>query len=136
MSNPSSTSTSIRVRAAAPTFLVDDIASTLAWYVDKLHFEIAGKIPAEAPHVFATLMRGGAEIMLLSVEGYRKPALTMPRAGGAWDAYIRVDGVAALYESITDKSVVQRPLALQRYGDWEFETRDPNGYVLVFGGSY
>jgi uncharacterized glyoxalase superfamily protein PhnB len=133
--NLSSAWSSFRVHAAAPTFLVDDIASTLAWYVDKLDFVIAGKFPAEAPHVFASLMRGGAEIMLLRVEGYRKPALTAPRAGGSWDAYIRVDGVVALYESITDKSVVQTPPSLQRYGDWEFEVRDPNGYVLIFGGS-
>jgi len=26
------------------------------------------------------------------------------------------------------------PLKQQPYGDWEFELRDPNGYVLVFGG--
>jgi hypothetical protein len=26
-------------------------------------------------------------------------------------------------------------LKQQRYGDWEFEVRDPNGYVLVFGGA-
>jgi len=25
------------------------------------------------------------------------------------------------------------PLKQQPYGDWEFELRDPNGYVLVFG---
>jgi hypothetical protein len=27
--------------------------------------------------------------------------------------------------------LIERP-----YGDWEFEVRDPNGYLLVFGGSY
>jgi len=30
---------------------------------------------------------------------------------------------------------VQMPLRHQPYGDWEFEVRDLNGYVLVFGGS-
>lgn len=29
---------------------------------------------------------------------------------------------------------VQMPLKQQSYGDWKFEVRDPNGYVLVFGG--
>jgi hypothetical protein len=24
------------------------------------------------------------------------------------------------------------PLRKQGYGDWEFEVRDPNGYILVF----
>ena len=25
-------------------------------------------------------------------------------------------------------------LRKQSYGDWEFEVRDPNGYILMFGG--
>ena len=33
-------------------------------------------------------------------------------------------------------TAIQMPLKLQPYGDWEFEVRDPNGYVLVFGGAY
>jgi hypothetical protein len=28
------------------------------------------------------------------------------------------------------------PLIQRPYGDWEFEVRDLNGYVLVFGGGY
>lgn len=24
------------------------------------------------------------------------------------------------------------PVAKQGYGDWEFEVKDPNGYILVF----
>jgi uncharacterized glyoxalase superfamily protein PhnB len=54
---------------------------------------------------------------------------------GLWDVYVRCDGVTALYESLAGKSFVQMPLTHQSYGDWEFEVRDPNGYVLVFGGT-
>jgi uncharacterized glyoxalase superfamily protein PhnB len=45
-----------------------------------------------------------------------------------------MDGVRALYEQLRDKPFIQMPLTQQPYGDWEFEVRDPNGYVLVFGG--
>jgi uncharacterized glyoxalase superfamily protein PhnB len=42
-------------------------------------------------------------------------------------------GVHALYDALRDRAFVQMPLKQQPYGDWEFELRDPNGYVLVFG---
>lgn len=42
-------------------------------------------------------------------------------------------GVKAFYESINDKVEILRPLEKQFYGDWEFEVKDPNEYVLVFG---
>ena len=35
-------------------------------------------------------------------------------------------------ESIKDKLEILRPLEKQLYGDWEFEVKDLNGYVLVF----
>jgi uncharacterized glyoxalase superfamily protein PhnB len=36
------------------------------------------------------------------------------------------------YESMHDKVEILRPPEKQFYGDWEFEVKDPNGYVLVF----
>jgi hypothetical protein len=72
--------------------------------------------------------------MLLSLDGYKKPDLSGRRPEGLWDAYIRMRGVGALYKAVRDEAFVQMPLKQQPYGDWEFEVRDPNGYVLVFGG--
>jgi uncharacterized glyoxalase superfamily protein PhnB len=46
-----------------------------------------------------------------------------------------MSGVHELYESLRSEPFVQMPLKQQPYGDWEFEVRDPNGYVLVFGGA-
>lgn len=43
-------------------------------------------------------------------------------------------GVHQLYDAVRDEAFVQMPIKRQAYGDWEFEVRDPNGYVLVFGG--
>jgi uncharacterized glyoxalase superfamily protein PhnB len=118
------------LRSAVPTFLVDDVGSTAEWYARELGFSYA-TVPVEAPFAYASLQNGGAEIMLLRQEGYRKPAIV--RATGAWDAYIRLDGVLELWERVRAKPFVARPLAKQGYGDTEFEVRDPNGYVLVFG---
>jgi hypothetical protein len=75
-----------------------------------------------------------AEIMLLSLPGYQKPDLSAQRPEGLWDAYRRMGGVKELYEKVKRELFVQMPLKKQSYGDWEIEVRDPNGYVLVFGG--
>jgi uncharacterized glyoxalase superfamily protein PhnB len=51
---------------------------------------------------------------------------------GMWDAYVRMEGVKGFYEAVRQHVEVILPLKKQRYGDWEFEVKDPNGYVLVF----
>ena len=136
MADSSAVAPPVTIRTVAPTFLVADVAGTALWYAAHLGFQLAGCVPKEEPHVYASLMRGPAEIMLLALEGYRKPDPGGRRPGGVWDAYIRMDGVATLYESLKGQPFVETPLKHQPYGDWEFEVRDPNGYVLVFGGGY
>jgi uncharacterized glyoxalase superfamily protein PhnB len=102
--------------------------------VKHLGFRIAGHVPSGEPYVYASLQRDEAEIMLLSLEGYRKPDLSELRPSGLWDAYFRMQGVGALYESVRGEAFVKMPLKKQSYGDWEFEVWDPNGYILTFGG--
>ena len=122
------------VRSAVPTFLVSDVARTARWYVEQLGFALAGSVPKQEPYVYASLQRGGAELMLLSLADYSKPDLSGRRPEGLWDAYIRVSGVRGLYDSVRGKPFVKMDLRQQPHGDWEFEVKDPNGYVLVFGG--
>jgi uncharacterized glyoxalase superfamily protein PhnB len=122
----------IRIRSAVPTFLVPDVGATARWYAEHLGFRTAGVFPDQEPYGYASLQRDAAEIMLLRLAGYQKPDLTSQRPEGVWDAYFRMDGVQALYQSVRDQSFIRMPLKRQAYGDWEFEVRDPNGYVLVF----
>lgn len=126
--------TEIRIRSAVPTFLVADIAATARWYESELGFTLAGQFPAQPPYVFASLQRDGGELMLLDLANYQKPDLSERRPAGLWDAYFRMRGVADLYEAWKDKPFVKSPLIKRPYGDLEFEVRDPNGYILVFGG--
>ena len=42
------------------------------------------------------------------------------------------EGVKEFYTAIKDKVEIKLPLRQQPYGDWEFEVKDPNGYILVF----
>jgi uncharacterized glyoxalase superfamily protein PhnB len=120
----------MRRRSAVPTFLVHDVGSTAEWYAPELGFSYS-TFPKEAPFAYASLQRDGAEIMLLRQDGYRKPEVV--RATGAWDCYIRLDGVHELWDRVREKPFVAKPLAKQVYGDTEVELRDPKGYRLVFG---
>jgi uncharacterized glyoxalase superfamily protein PhnB len=125
-------SPAIQLRAAVPTFLVADVGGTARCYAESLGFEITGTVPAREPYVYASLQRDGVEIMLLGLEGYQKPDLGERRPDGLWDAYVRMQGVHAFNESLRNQDFIQSPLTKRPYGDWEFEVRDPNGYVLVF----
>jgi uncharacterized glyoxalase superfamily protein PhnB len=116
--------------SAAPTFLVPDVASAAQWYETNLKFS-ASFFPKTAPYVYASLQRNGVEIMLVRLEGYRKPQISRP--GGVWDAYIRVKDLLPFYEAVRERAPIKMELRQQPYGDWEFEVEDPNGYVLVFG---
>jgi catechol 2,3-dioxygenase-like lactoylglutathione lyase family enzyme len=124
----------IQIKSAVPTFWVPDVASTAHWYSEHLGFRTAGTFPKQEPYAYASLMRDAAEIMLLSMPDYQKPNLSAKRPEGLWDAYIRMRGAHSLYDAVRGEAFVQMSLQHQPYGDWEFEVRDPNGYVLVFGG--
>ena len=124
----------VHLRSAAPVFLVPDVNATAKWYAEHLGFETAGIFPPQPPASWASLQRDGVEIMLQRLPGYAKPDLYTRRRGGVWDAYIRMRGVHAWYETLRDRSFIKLPLTRQPYGDWEFEVVDVNGYVLVFGG--
>ena len=118
-------------QSVAVVFSVSDISATIRWYEEQLGFT-GDPFPISEPYVFAILRRDDVEIMLQRIVGFEKPNLYDKRSGGVWDAYFRVEGVKELYESVKDKTTVVQPLRQQPYGNWEFEVRDPNGYLLVF----
>ena len=119
------------LRTVAACFAVADISATIRWYEEQLGF-VADPFPDREPYVFAILSRDDVEIFLQRVEGYQKPDVYGRRPGGVWDAYIRTEGVEDLYESVSAEAEIIQPLRRQPYGAWEFEVKDPNGYVLVF----
>ena len=118
-------------RSTAPCFVVADIGATIRWYEAQLGFK-GNTFPSAEPYQFGILFRDEIEIMLQRIEGYEKPDIYDRRNGGVWNAYIRMQGVKDFYESVCQHVDIIRPLGKQFYGDWEFEVKDPNGYVLVF----
>jgi len=124
----------IRLRSVAPVFLVSDVNRTARWYAEHLRFDTTGLFPRQGAAAWASLQRGGAEIMLQRLAGYQKQHVYDLRDGGVWDAYIRLEGVREFYRTVVGQPFVKSELEKQAYGDWEFLVQDLNGYVLVFGG--
>lgn len=120
-----------RLASITPCFSVADVGATMRWYEQQLGFR-SDPFPQSEPYLFAILFRDEVEIMLQRIEAYEKPDLYHRRSVGVWDAYIRVVGVKDCYESLRNQVTVIKPLRQQPYGAWEFEVKDPNGYVLVF----
>jgi len=118
-------------RSAIPCFPVADVGATIRWYEEQLGF-IGEPFPETEPYLFAIVYRDQIEIMLQRLEGYQKPDLYNQRSGGIWDAYIRIEGVKDLYESVRGEATIVKPLRQLPYGAWEFEVKDLNGYILVF----
>jgi catechol 2,3-dioxygenase-like lactoylglutathione lyase family enzyme len=119
---------------AAPTFLVPDVAASIRWYADQLGFRITGTFPPAPPYGYASVGRDGVELMFLCLSGYAKPDLRARRPEGIWDAYIRMSGVEAYYDSLKHAPFIHSPLIQRSYGDREFEVIDPDGYIVVFSG--
>ncbi len=117
--------------SAVPTFAVADVDATISWYETHLGFN-SYPFPENPPYVFASVSRDEVELMFQRIDGYQRPDLYHLRSGGVWDAYIRMEGVKSFYEAVAGQVEIQMPLRQQVYGDWEFEVRDPNGYILVF----
>ena len=119
------------MNSIVPVFAVADVGATVNWYQTKLGFS-GDPFPENEPYVFAILFRDDIEIMLQQMVDYQKPDIYGARRGGVWDAYIRSFAVKELYEAIKNEVMIIQPLRQQPYGRWEFEVKDPNGYVLVF----
>jgi catechol 2,3-dioxygenase-like lactoylglutathione lyase family enzyme len=127
---PSSTRPDIH--GISPFFIVGDIMAAIAFYRDRLGFEVTFLGPEGDPF-FAIVERGAAMIMLKDVG---MPPLPNPqRDGGArWDAYLYVpdpDGLAA--EFLSRHVEFSVPLRDTDDGLRGFELRDADGYVLFFG---
>jgi catechol 2,3-dioxygenase-like lactoylglutathione lyase family enzyme len=117
-----------------PFFIVENLQPSVAFYVDKLGFNIRHMGPAGDPY-FAIVGRDAISIMLKAITPEIKPVPNYTRHPWArWDAFISVDEPDLLYEEYRLHGLVFR----QSIGDDPdglrgFELADADGYVLFFG---
>jgi catechol 2,3-dioxygenase-like lactoylglutathione lyase family enzyme len=120
------------VNGISPFFIVRNAAAAVAFYRDKLGFEISYQEPEDDPF-FAIVYRGSAMLMLKAVEAYPLPNSARDPAA-RWDAYIHVPEPDALAAEFTSRGVIfSVPLHDTTDGLRGFELKDADGYVLFFG---
>jgi len=116
----------------APFFIVRNAATAVAFYRDKLGFDVIYQGPENDPF-FAIVSRDAAMLMVKAVEADPAPNPTRDPAA-RWDAYINVPDPDALAAEFTSRGVMfSVPLKDTSDGLRGFELKDADGYVLFFG---
>jgi catechol 2,3-dioxygenase-like lactoylglutathione lyase family enzyme len=122
------------IESISPFFIVHTVTRSIAFYRDKLGFEVTHQEPpAPDPNpFFAIVGRDGA---MLFIKGTGEPRPNPKRyAWARWDAYVYVPDPDALAAEFTKHGATfSEPLADTHDGLRGFEITDPDGYVLFFG---
>ncbi|HEY5253828.1 MAG TPA: VOC family protein [Acidobacteriaceae bacterium] len=121
------------ITAISPFFIVSNVDRTIAFYRDKLGFEVTFQEPDQNPF-FAIIRREGAQIFLKSDEGVTPLPNPMRHTSMRWDAFVSAPDPDAVAAEFTDcGAVFSTPLKDTSDGLRGFELTDPDGYVLFFG---
>jgi catechol 2,3-dioxygenase-like lactoylglutathione lyase family enzyme len=120
-------------QAISPCFIVSDVDQTIAFYRDKLGFEMRLREPEKNPF-FGIIGRDGAQIFIKSdrdvsplPNGKRHPFMR-------WDAFVyAADPDALAADFAAHGAAFSHPLEDTHDGLRGFEISDPDGYVLFFG---
>lgn len=120
----------------APLFIVRDLPATLAYYRDRLGFDVTFEGPEPGDIFFGIVRRGGAMIMFKDVGVAPVPNCTRDVGQGLarWDAYVHVPDPDAVAAEFAGRQVeFLEPLKDTDDGLRGFEIQDVNRYVLFFG---
>jgi catechol 2,3-dioxygenase-like lactoylglutathione lyase family enzyme len=124
------------ITGISPFFIVSDVPASLAFYRDRLGFEITFQGPDPADIFFGTVRRGGAQILFKDVGVAAAPNCKRDVKKGIarWDAFVSVPDPDALEAELASRHVeFSEPLRDTDDGLRGFELKDADGYVLFFG---
>ena len=124
------------IAGIAPFFIVKSVPAALAFYRDRLGFDITFQGPAPDDIFFGIVERGAAMIMLKAVGVDPVPNYTRDIKQGIarWDAYLYVPDPDALAAEFSSRNVeFYKPLKDDEDGLRGFEVQDADGYILFFG---
>jgi catechol 2,3-dioxygenase-like lactoylglutathione lyase family enzyme len=124
------------IAGIAPLFIVRDVPCALAFYRDRLGFDVTFQGPEPDDIFFGIVRRGAAMIMFKAVGLDPVPNYTrdVGRGIARWDAYVAVPDPDALASEFSSRGV-DFFVALKDTDDdlRGFEVQDVDGYVLFFG---
>ena len=128
--------TTPKISCIAPLFIVRDVPAALAFYRDRLGFEVTFQGPEPDDIFFGIVERGAAMIIFKEVGVEPVPNCTRDIKQGIarWDAYLNVPDPDALAAEFASRGVdFFTPLGDTEDGLRGFGLRDVNGYILFFG---
>ena len=124
-------SSTTQVLGIAPQLLVDDLDTAIAYYRDKLGFDLDFCYES----FYASVSRNGFAIHLkcapkaVGDRAHRKEHEHL-------DAYITVTGVATLHDELRSRgALITKPLEERPWSCKDFYVEDSDGYVLCFSES-
>ena len=124
------------ISGIAPFFIVRDVPAALAFYQDRLGFDVTYQGPEPGDIFFGIVQRGAAMIMLKDVglEPLPNHKRDIKKRWARWDAYVSVPDPDALAEEYSGRNIdFFMPLKDTSDGLRGFELQDADGYVLFFG---
>ena len=125
------------ITGIAPFFIVRDVPAALAFYRDRLGFEIIFQGPSEDDLFFGIVKRDAAMIILKAIGVEPVPNYTRDIKQGIarWDAYLLVPDPDALAAEFASRNVeFFLPISDNTEdGLRGFEVKDADGYLLFFG---
>ena len=120
-------------REISPFFIVCDVDQTIAFYCEKLGFEVTFQQPDGNPF-FAIIRRDGAQLFVKSDRDVMPLPNSKRHPFMRWDAYVYTPDPDALAAEFGDHGATfSTPLRDTEDGLRGFEVTDPDGYVLFFG---
>jgi catechol 2,3-dioxygenase-like lactoylglutathione lyase family enzyme len=124
------------ISGISPFFIVRDVPAALAFYRDRLGFDITFQGPEPDDIFFGIVRRGGAQILLKAVGVTPVPNYTRDIKQGIarWDAFVSVPDPDALAAEFASRHVeFFEPIGDTHDGLRGFEIKDADGYLLFFG---
>ena len=131
--------TKTEISGIAPFFIVRNVPTALAFYRDRLGFDITFQGPSEDDIFFGIVKRGAAMIILKAIGVDPVPNYTRDIKQGIarWDAYLYVPDPDVLAAEFLSRNVeFFKSIKDSEDGDdglRGFEVKDADGYILYFG---
>jgi glyoxylase I family protein len=133
---------SIELRHQCPLLQVFDMPASLAFYRDKLGFELVQAAPPPEQVTgddfgWVWLRLGGADLMLNTAydPDAERPPVPEPARVAAHDdtaIFFGCSGVNAAYDHLCASGIVADPPTVAPYGMRQLYVKDPDGFTLCF----
>lgn len=125
--------TSLAIRKSTPVLFVDSIEPCLAFWRDRLGFQVTAEVPAGDSLGFVILLKEGVEVMLQTVDSLEGDAPDHARHfhGDKTWLFVEVEDIDALAAALDGCEIVLQRRATF-YGSTEIGYREPGGHFVTF----